>query len=734
VGQDEFFRKFGLEAMGFVIVGFLGLLAAGATALLLKRFPELGETSQAMAALLVGGAVLVFAWFYWRRRSAARRAMVGVASGTKPAVLLASLAGDRDNVRQLEIDRFIRRIFEERIEVLVCPDQFDPGLGNKETRDASLRASAEEWLARTNCQVLIFGKTSQTGATHLSLFSRSRGVEELRGLAGEFLDLDQDISDQIAQHVAGQVATIALDEAGSRLSFEDLGIWAGIIDTLLPSARDTTARYSLLNVKATILGQKGKRETGSETLVAAREVFTEALASIDQDARPCEWSSTKLNILTCDLLIGLRTGERGILRRSVRQLERDSSEENGLPCAHCRKEASKKLLQARSEMLSRFWDEGEWQDALAESVKRAEKFSVRTDDQYWNARGIILTLAWIGVRNLDVFDELRLLADPYCEDALAIPGAVSPAAREHFIGVAAVVCEELFNRTGTENYGQKAIKLLDERLSYLSVDHEPANWAEAMSNKCLILSSIGRHQMTNLNLRRAIECGEEAVKVLGESGDSDELARAKNNLGGAYDYLARRDMTRELFEAALALKADAAFVYARLGRRSDTAHSRMNVALSKCDLAAIAWKEANSMNDIEAAEECFSASARQAEKAVRFLETRRPQHELAMSLANFSYIYRTRAVTTGDYSLLEEAMDCCRRGLALPELRKFDASWRLLSFNLAGYLFEVGSRTGDKTMLAEARSLYEEFAACMQNTPGDSMLLHARQALAALTT
>jgi hypothetical protein len=224
------------------------------------------------------------------------------------------------------------------------------------------------------------------------------------------------------------------------------------------------------------------------------------------------------------------------------------------------------------------------------------------------------------------------------------------------------------------------------------------------------------------------------VIVLSESGDLAELARAKNNLGGAYDYLARRDMTREMFEVALALKGDAAFIYARLKRRSEVAQSRMSVALSQCDIAAIAWNEANSPDERKAAEECFAASARHAKKAVRFWDKRGPQHELALSLANCSYIYRTHAMTTGDYSVLEKAVACCRRGLALPELRKFDFSWRLLSFNLAGFLFELGSRGGDKTMLDESRSLYEEFAACMQDTPEDRMLLHARQVLATLTT
>jgi hypothetical protein len=485
VGRDSFFRISGSEAIGFTISGLAGLLVAAVNPLLSKQFPSLGAFTELVAVLLVGSSLLGPAVLYFYRRSAAQRARVGIASGTKPAVLLATLAGDRDNVRQLEIDRFIRRIFEERIEVLVCPDQFDPGLGNKETRDASLRASAEDWLSRTNCQVLIFGKTSQTGATHLSLFSRSRGVEELRGLAGEFLDLDHDISDPIAQHVAGQVATIALDEAGSRLSFEDLDIWTGIVDALLPSARDTTARYSLLNVKATILGQKGKRETGSETLVAAREVFAEALAGTDRDARPCEWSFTKLNILACDVMIGLRTGDSEILRRSVHSLESGKSEENGLPCPHCRKEACKRLLLARAEMLARFWDEGEWQDALAASVKHAEEFSVRTEDHYWNSRAMILSFVSTGIRNLDAIEKLRLLADPYCNEALAIPDCVSLVAREHFIGAAAIACHELFDRTGAEVYGQKAIKLLDERLSYLSPDGEPATWAETMSNKCL---------------------------------------------------------------------------------------------------------------------------------------------------------------------------------------------------------------------------------------------------------
>lgn len=732
MGRGAFFDKFQSDFYVQVVVGLLGAAAAALGFLLLKKFPSLGVYTPLIGALLVLLIVWMLSLFYVRRVRRLRSLEAGVASGKRPAVLLARLAGDGDDTRQLEIDRFIRRTFKDRVEVLLWDEQVEPGLGSRDKRESFIRGNAEKWLSQTNCHVLVFGSTGASGATHLSFFSKSKGVDEVRGLSGELLDLDEEISDQLAQHVAAQLVKVAIDESGGQSDPADLDALVAIVDQLLPSVKDRLARFELLGTKAVLSFQKTFAANHGEGMHEALALFEQARDCLDPSEHEHQRNQADLNAAICDLNIGMRNGDRARIEKGLERLDEYDGQCNGAPCETCRELALFKRQAARIKLIQNRWDYADWKVGFDDAKLNLEKINDKSKEKYWNASLLVLQYIYAGMTHLEDIDDFYDLSHDLCHECLAIHNGISRRVKVELIFTAASVQFALYRRLGNARLGEKAIELLDDCLGYVSKDSDTRVWAEIMVNKCATMAQLGKFQPGTLTLQRAINCGCSALELLDPSDSPMEWARASNVLGTAYDNLAQRDMDPRLFECALEFFAGAAVVFGKLRSHENWAMCRLNLAVVQCFLADMAYRRAGNEAERTRAKSCFAAAERAANRVSAFYDASGNKPGFLMSLACQAFIYNKRGSATGDDVHLESAISSCRLGLELADPLKDGVNWSVLTFNLGNGLFQLGHARRNEQMLAEARAVLENYIEAFSSDADSQQTLEARNLLAAL--
>jgi hypothetical protein len=711
---------------GNVIAACCSMISGAVGTILGKKFPVLGDYSELVGLLLMGSAGFYLVRLFLQRRQAKARSVAGVVIGKRPAVLLASLAGDAGNFRQIEVDRAVRRIFEGRVDVLVWPESMPTLTGSKARRDDETRILAEQWLDQTRCHAVIFGMVNGRGATHLSIFSRSAGVEEIRGLAGEILELDAEFSDRLAQHIATQIAQRLIGEAANLLSIGELDSLIGVVDGLLPSVSEGEIQHMLISTRASALIEKAQRLARFDDFMRARNEFVQLDTSLGADCRSHLWGETQLNIAICDVKIGILTANRALLEETIGRLEHLAGAVEEIACVQCRTRAANWVLNARCELLKAFWDADVWRQSLDLAASASCSIGNADSPQFWDARLLEMHFLAIGIGQIDEVDDWQPSAMEFCDEVLLAGNDIPRLTRRALIGVAAVIQDKLFRRLGDRAFGTRAVELLDEQLTYLSREDDTANWIELKINKCIILALVAKDDHGPLRLRRAAECGEDALELLCEESGKREFARAVNATATAYDYLARRDMNAELFDIAAEYYARAALAFARLRLKADWATSRMNLSNVQTYLAEIRFRAARTDVEAAAALECFAAAERHASLLVRQIASGGTRADQLVSLNNLAFTQGRRGWTTGELEFVERAIATCREGLLVADHANLRAVRKHLLYNLTAFLFNLGGARKDASTLSEARQLAAEYVAASDSDPDNRYLAHAR--------
>ncbi|NVE93380.1 hypothetical protein [Altererythrobacter lutimaris] len=696
-----------------ILTGFASILFGFAAAFigreLFQLFPILGQRSEDVGTILLGAAGFSLAMLYGRYRRRKERVDAGAVDGQRPSILLAELNGDKNNARQLEIDRSIRGLLGDGVEVLIWPFPVPIQTGAKGARDHKLRDLAEEWLKQTNCHVLVYGTVSDTSATHLSLFSPERGVEEIEGAAGELLKFDTAFSDKIADHIVSEVAKVSLSEAEHVLSDEDLSSMLTVVDQLLDSTKHPLVRHNHLSSKAGLLYGKGTRDADTSIIEQALTTFSSAQSLVDPRTNPHRWNAAQLGVAKSNLSLGVKNEDQARLRLALVQFEQDASDHGGPKCSKCRQIALEFRTGAQIELLKISWSKPDWERGLSDVEKMVEEFSNIDTDEYWRARATMLQYLSQGIRFADKGSDIFRLADELSEQALFIPDGISRSCKIEFKGIAGIVQLDLFENLDEPKHAETSVKILNDQLTYLSRKHDSSRWIEAQINKCGALSKLGEKQVGKVNLLRAVDSGELALESVNKVDNLREWARANSALAFAYELLGDHTGDPELFKRSVEGQGSASIAHARMRNRQSWATQRMNMALGICKYAAASGGKSDDPKQRERISDCFARSERLIKNIMRYYRKNGQRMQEIRGVTNLSFVQSRRGWVLSDRQSVLAAIKTSRQGLQMIDSGAHKAIWGTLTLNLASDLFALGSNEQNDSMLAEAGKLSHSY-------------------------
>jgi tetratricopeptide (TPR) repeat protein len=259
----------------------------------------------------------------WFRRSFARW-RVPVASGKRPAILLARLSGDKGGAPLRETVReAINKELKDRVDLIMWPEELKIGDGSNADSEMRALAKAWGWLGSKQCDLLISGRVK--GDKNLSLRFTGAGDSNLAAanyaLTADTLELPAQFIEQLGAAIAAKIVgniTPMMTQYGFLVPLmqQKAASLQPLVDNLNPAYAPAT-RASLLRTYGFVRKTIGEQAGSDSDLRLAAAAYRQALQESPRLDNGPDWASAQDGLGTVLAILGETDSDTGKLTEAV---------------------------------------------------------------------------------------------------------------------------------------------------------------------------------------------------------------------------------------------------------------------------------------------------------------------------------------------------------------------------------------------------------------------------------
>ncbi|WP_051371331.1 caspase family protein [Mesorhizobium loti] len=468
---------------------------------------------------------------------------------------------------------------------------------------------------------------------------------------------------------------------------------------LLPRASDRLLWARLQNSLGNALEPLGRREDGTDSLKAAAVAYRAALQEWTRDRVPLDWASAQNNLGNVFEALGEREGGTDSLsaaatayRAALEEWTRDrvpldwASAQNNLGVA------LNALGQRESGTDSLSAAVAAFHSALEEWTRDRVPLDWATAQNNLGNALVNLGRREAGTDSLKAaVTAYRAALEEWTRDRVPL----NWASAQNNLGTA---LEALGGRESGTNSLNAAVSALRAALEERTRERVPLDWAMSQNNLGNALEALGEREGGTDSLDAAASAFRAALEEWTRERVPIDWAKAQNNLGNALQLLGRRESGTASLKAAVTAYRAALEEETRDRVPLDWASVQQDLASALLTLGERQGGETGA-NDWRAAIAAWQASAQ--------VHTSDIDPKQWASLQNaIGYQLVLLGERENDVTQFEAAIPVLRAGLAVQEMAEpKDVSY--IQDSLCHALLGLGSRTGDRDGLTEAKSLCE---------------------------
>ncbi len=254
-----------------------------------------------VAGLLIlvtfGGRSIYLSVSRWRKHAAVRSG-----SGDRIALMIAAIAGDTNgNIREI-IRETIKRDLGQAVEILVWPESLIVAEGHDADAEALAEATAQEWLKKKKCDILLWGRAKSNDVVSLrTTVAKSGSTSPESHRLTDLLDLPLSALSSLGAAISARVAALAapaVDDRGRYLvpAMKDVATQIEPLLANMNEAFSSDTRGALFFNYALVRSTIGLQAGNNDDLAKAIAAFREALKEFTRERVPLKWAMTQNNL------------------------------------------------------------------------------------------------------------------------------------------------------------------------------------------------------------------------------------------------------------------------------------------------------------------------------------------------------------------------------------------------------------------------------------------------------